>query len=35
MAVAEIMSYVYRANGRPNPFDTLLEHDKDDRDKRE
>ena len=25
MAVAEILSYVYRANGRPNPFDTLKE----------
>ena len=25
MAVAEILSYVYKANGQPNPFDTLLE----------
>ncbi len=25
MAVAEILSYVYRANGKPNPFDTILE----------
>ena len=24
-AVAEILSYVYRANGEPNPFDALLE----------
>ena len=24
MAVAEIMSYVYRANGEPNPFDAVL-----------
>jgi flagellar biosynthesis protein len=24
MAVAEIMSYVYRANGQPNPFDAVL-----------
>lgn len=24
MAVAEILSYVYRANGEPNPFDALL-----------
>lgn len=29
MAVAEIMSYVYRANGKPNPFDTYLGRDKD------
>jgi flagellar biosynthesis protein len=28
MAVAEILSYVYRANGQPNPFDTLLNGDK-------
>lgn len=28
MAVAEILAYVYRANGKPNPFDTKLE-DKD------
>lgn len=25
MAVAEILSYVYRANGQPNPFDILRE----------
>lgn len=25
MAVAEILSYVYRANGEPNPFDAVLE----------
>jgi len=24
MAVAEILSYVYRANGQPNPFDAVL-----------
>lgn len=24
MAVAEILSYVYRANGQPNPFDSVL-----------
>ena len=24
MAVAEILSYVYRANGEPNPFDSVL-----------
>ena len=24
MAVAEILSYVYRANGEPNPFDAIL-----------
>lgn len=23
-AVAEILSYIYRANGQPNPFDTVL-----------
>jgi flagellar biosynthesis protein len=27
MAVAEILSYVYRANGQPNPFDAIFEHD--------
>ena len=27
MAVAEILSYVYRANGEPNPFDAALESD--------
>lgn len=25
MAVAEILSYIYRANGKPNPFDAVLE----------
>lgn len=25
-AVAEVLSYVYRANGQPNPFDTVLDH---------
>ncbi|MCB1556419.1 MAG: hypothetical protein KDJ15_03805, partial [Alphaproteobacteria bacterium] len=25
MAVAEILSYVYRANGQPNPFDALVD----------
>lgn len=25
MAVADILSYVYRANGMPNPFDTVLQ----------
>ena len=29
MAVAEILSYVYRANGQPNPFDARLEDDQD------
>ena len=29
MAVAEILSYVYRANGQPNPFDAIFESDKD------
>lgn len=24
MAVAEVLSYVYRANGQPNPFDAVL-----------
>ena len=24
MAIAEIMTYVYRANGEPNPFDAVL-----------
>lgn len=31
MAVAEILSYVYRANGQPNPFDALRENAKDNR----
>lgn len=29
MAVAEILSYVYRANGQPNPFDTFQDAGKD------
>lgn len=29
MAVAEIMAYVYKANGRPNPFDTAMGNDMD------
>lgn len=32
MAVAEILSYVYRANGEPNPFDTVFEDEKEDND---
>ncbi len=28
MAVAEILSYVYKANGQPNPFERPLNHDK-------
>lgn len=28
MAVAEILSYVYRANGQPNPFECLLDDDR-------
>lgn len=28
LAVAEILSYVYRANGQPNPFEALLDDDK-------
>lgn len=28
MAVAEILSYVYRANGKPDPFNVSLEDDK-------
>ena len=27
MAVAEVLSYVYRANGEPNPFDAVLKDD--------
>jgi len=27
MAVAEILSYVYRANGKPDPFDAVLNSD--------
>ena len=30
MAVGEILSYVYRANGKPNPFDAALKNDKKD-----
>jgi len=30
MAVAEILYYVYRANGEPNPFDAVLKDAKDD-----
>lgn len=30
MAVAEILSYVYRANGEPNPFDAVLKDAMDD-----
>lgn len=29
MAVGEILSYVYRANGKENPFDSVLNDDKD------
>ncbi len=29
MAVGQILSYVYRANGSENPFDTFLNDDKD------
>lgn len=31
MAVAEILYYVYRANGEPNPFDAALKDDSKDR----
>ena len=27
MAIAEILYYVYRANGQPNPFDAVLRTD--------
>jgi flagellar biosynthesis protein len=27
VAVAEILSYIYRANGAPNPYDAILEDD--------
>ena len=27
MAVAEILAYVYQANGKPNPFNVLLDED--------
>lgn len=33
MAVAEILYYVYRANGEPNPFDAVLKDDKDEGEK--
>jgi flagellar biosynthesis protein len=29
MAVAEILCYVYRVSGKPNPFHTVLDDDKD------
>lgn len=29
MAVAEVLSYVYRANGQPNPFNAILKNYKD------
>lgn len=29
LAVAEVLSYVYKANGEPNPFDALLALEKD------
>jgi flagellar biosynthesis protein len=29
MAVADVLSYVYRANGKPNPYDVRLIDDKD------
>jgi len=29
MAVAEVLSYVYRANGEPNPFDAVLNNESD------
>ncbi len=31
MAVAEILYYVYRANGEPNPFDAVLRDDKEEK----
>lgn len=33
MAVAEVLYYVYRANGEPNPFDAVLKDDKDEGEK--
>lgn len=33
-AVAEILSYVYRANGQPNPFDAVLKDVMDEQDKK-
>ncbi len=35
MAVAEVLSYVYRANGEPNPFDAVLKDVMDEQAKRE
>lgn len=35
MAVAEILSYVYRANGEPNPFDAVLKDVMDEQDQRD
>lgn len=35
MAVAEILSYVYRANGEPNPFDAVLKDAMDDNNKKD
>ena len=32
MAVAEILAYVYRANGQPNPFDAILADEETDND---
>lgn len=32
VAVAEILSYVYRANGQPNPFDAVLKEIEDEQD---
>lgn len=29
VAVAEILSYIYKANGQPNPFDAVLNNDSD------
>lgn len=33
-AVAEILSYIYRANGQPNPFDAVLKDVMDEQDKK-
>lgn len=35
MAVAEILSYVYRANGEPNPFDAVLKDVMDEQNQRD
>ena len=32
MAVGEILSYIYRANGQPNPFDASVDHAMKDKD---